>query len=897
MTEIAWSTAARGARVVPVLLIAGLPAVFVPAGVTLTGWSAGTPDPAWWPGSTFADWSEFVRPWLDLSQPVAWDERAEPVQPEMLNVGAVTLRFHDVGLRADGTGGAATEMFASADAALGTWITTDLLPDGSQTVVAVASTDGLPSEGYLYLGRETIRYTSKTSTAFSIGSGGVYRGRFGSPVLWHRASGNNNDAIGSAFVADRPLEVFGRTATLWFAELNSAGSIVAISLGFYGVVGGGFMVADDAEAWTLRLDHVVKRLGQPLRGDTIAVGGYLHTNPDGTRGNTAPLSAPGSLAPTGEWWTDAVGGTAVVNALTIASAAPDNGGWHATRESYIAALNDAAATLVSSPGWIRYSILPGGALSLDDFFGTGNNYTLHASWPWDSPAATSTSYTDNHLVTSTKPFPAAWVPIGAGGTRVYLSADDFGRVPALPSATLPDTDVAWLLCMGDEDRPRYARITAATSGSGVYYLTCEALTRDVEQTDAFGLGPFGFVVTEPDGARLGCYVRAATWVDALEELVSSFDTSLGVGVADVFDFDDMRAVAARYAGPFAGPREYLVDLSQSVLEIVTNECRLNGYALALRGGRISVARFAEFAPTEALSLTFVTEDLAAESPRPLYERGAQGIVNAVRYLSPDTRERFNFVDATSQNAYGPGTGAIEATLPRSFAATARTLSGSLGALAAQSAAMLGPVRFPYGTVTFTTTLHRAGVLVGDVCGLTLWRVPNERGSRGVSGAVGQILSRALTLYGDGRGAVTFTARLSRADLAGWAPTVLVAAGGISGANVTADTATFGAAGFAPSGSTGGAEFFSVGDAVRLVEIDSAAPTASTSHTVAAVGGSTLTLSPAPSGTFATLAADAVKVMVVADDWSSATTDQRAYAYLADTSHRLDASTRARVYAA
>ena len=52
--RIDWTTAlAPGARVVPVILIAGLPAVLTPAGVlpTTVAVSSGTIDPLWWPGT------------------------------------------------------------------------------------------------------------------------------------------------------------------------------------------------------------------------------------------------------------------------------------------------------------------------------------------------------------------------------------------------------------------------------------------------------------------------------------------------------------------------------------------------------------------------------------------------------------------------------------------------------------------------------------------------------------------------------------------------------------------------------------------------------------------------------------------------------------------------------
>ena len=52
--RIDWTTAlSPGARVVPVILIAGLPAVLTPAGVlpTTVAVSSGTIDALWWPGT------------------------------------------------------------------------------------------------------------------------------------------------------------------------------------------------------------------------------------------------------------------------------------------------------------------------------------------------------------------------------------------------------------------------------------------------------------------------------------------------------------------------------------------------------------------------------------------------------------------------------------------------------------------------------------------------------------------------------------------------------------------------------------------------------------------------------------------------------------------------------
>ncbi len=218
-------------------------------------------------------------------------------------------------------------------------------------------------------------------------------------------------------------------------------------------------------------------------------------------------------------------------------------------------------------------------------------------------------------------------------------------------------------------------------------------------------------------------------------------------------------------------------------------------------------------------------------------------------------------------------------------------------LAAQAMQVLGPMRYPYEYVTLTTPLHRMGLAPGSLVALNLWRVPNQMEARNLTSRVGQVIGRDAALYDAGDGRVTYTVRLSPTRIQGWAPSALVAGAGISGANVALDTTTFGAAGFAPSGTDGGASWFDVGDAVRLVQIGTTTPTTSTQHTVTGVAGAVLTLSPSPNATFAGLSGTPLTVLVIADDWSVVTASQQQFAYLADTGYRLDVNTSARTYAA
>lgn len=890
--SILWSSAARGAQVIPCVLIAGLPVILVPEGVTLTGWTAGALDAAWWPGSSFSGFSAFIKPWLSLLDGIAWEEKAEPVQPEMLNISSVTIGVSDVGLRADGTSGLATALFASRDSVDVSWITADV--STTATTVSVADTTGFAASGYIYVGRETMEYTSKTGTSFSVGTA-ANRGKFGSPKQHHWYTGNGNAAIANPEVTSGAPEIIGRTITLWLLQVSPAGVVTAGTLAFYGTIGTGVMLSETGETWTIRADHAVKRLGAPLRGDTVSVGGFVHTGPENARGVAATdVQFFRAWAPTVDAWKNATNDLVAINTLTVAAAAPDNGGWHATAEDYVQALNVAAAALWPAPDVVRYELV-GDKLRIFAAYNAAS-YTLTLAWVWDraGEGGIAGPFDGAHDYTSGKSFPRAWVPIMAT-SRVYLTAADYALIPAVPSSGLGS--VYYVLAFGDGQDARYARITGRSSSGGLYWIEVSAITRDQAQMDALGVSGTGFILTEPTAARIACEVSAATWVDALEALITAFDTSLAETNADLFDFADMRSVAAQYpAGPFARNRTYIVDLTETLIDLVTNECRLNGFTLVIKGGRITIARISDFAPTEPAAATITTADLHIDHPVPGYARGFDGIINAMRFSSPQTGITVNVVDATSTTRYGAGRSTIEAVAPRQITGDAVNLAASYLELARQAATVLGPLRYPYEHVTLTTTPALANLQVGAVVRLDLWRVPDQHGARGIV-RTGQVMARSWQLYGGAVAALMHTVRLSPARIAGWSPAVLVAAGGITGADVTADTTTFGAAGFAPSGSTGGVDYFEVGDAVRLVEIGATSPTASTAHTVGAVSGSVITLSPAPNATFVTLSASALKVMIVPDDWgTSITAAQQEYAYLAAATYRLDASTRARTYA-
>ena len=122
MSRIDWSAAALGETVIPVVLIHGMPVILYPDGITITGLSPASPDSAWWPGSTLANWTDYARPWLMLTgDGVRLSESAKPSTSNVLDVSEVTVYLDDID---DGANSyAATALLSNASNITQTYLT------------------------------------------------------------------------------------------------------------------------------------------------------------------------------------------------------------------------------------------------------------------------------------------------------------------------------------------------------------------------------------------------------------------------------------------------------------------------------------------------------------------------------------------------------------------------------------------------------------------------------------------------------------------------------------------------------------------------------------------------------------------------------------------------------
>jgi hypothetical protein len=901
-TRDTWSTTARGTRTVPVLLIAGLDAVFVPEGLSVASVSlSGTVDSLWWPSGSLSN----VKPWISLTHGLSWSERARPADAQALEIGAIEVLLSDVG-------SAATALFSQRDSLVGTPLTAEVT--ATDTTVHVVDTSAFASSGVVYLGREAIAYASKTSTTFA----GCTRARFGSFAQKHPYA-----AIGGAIgtevpeATDGPADVVGRVATLWLCTVSSAGVITAAELEFVGHVGIDAALASDGDAWVLRIDHAVHKVGQPVRAPTVTVGGWSHVGNRGIRGSTT--RTPGNsvwplfgTCPLYLLASDAGYSPVYQVLLSDEASDPDSGGWHPTRESFLDAINRASDAVTGSDQF-HVSLLPDERLRV--VWRGSPPRIIAVRHPWD-PTRQDTGFTAYGQITidSSVPMPTAWVLIDRA-SRVYLTAGDYAAVPSVPSNPIAGVsshvEIYYVLAIGGDSAtfPRYARITDTTASGGVYYLTCTAL--DSQDAPVSPLPPgapayaqhlsgvLAFVVTMPTPARVAMWIACDDWIDGLEALTLALDADAGDGLSQAFDWDDMRRVLARFRPVFSASRRFVFDGDQTPLSWLINECVLGGFALTIRRGRITLVRVAEYAITEATDGTVVSADLSRAESTPGFSRGSEPIINRFSATWPGSKYTVNVYDATSLSLYGHQKTAFEAQIP--FGAIPPTWSAGAvyNAIFALGMTTLGPHRRPAETIEATAPLHLFGLQLGDVVDLSMWRVPNQSRGRGVTDVAAQVVAREPSLFGEDEGRVKLTLRASPSQLAGWTPSIFVAAGGITGAVVTADMTTFGSSGCAPLGESP-TYGFAAGDKVRLVEIDSASPATAERRTIASVTSTTITLTSAPSGAFAALAASALKVLLIPDDYDTTglQTTQKRYAYLADrTTYTLAAGVRGRRFAA
>lgn len=851
-------------KLVPVILVAGVPLVLVPAGIhpTATAVTSGTVDTAWWPGTGSILYGipdpetegtlsvDPVRDWLELGTVWSTVEQARPLEGDV-RVEAFRFDLHDIDE-------AVTSAISARDARLGRFLAGDISP--TDTVIPVDLLASVPTTGIAHVGREAVVYdqTGTTDGVHSIRlvGGLARRGAFGSKASTHRSPRTRRPIVS---IGSQPRWWQGRRVTVFLCTLSPDGTTLYDPTPIYmGTALAGVRLTDKGTRYQVPLDPVTETASRKFSERSVMLTGIQYGN--GIHGVGDPLSVYAFSLP-----------------------ASINHGIQYTPREYIDAWN---AYMVAN------SIPVGAVASLDASGRVRLNFDhdiveqIHAAW--DTPGIVQSGSTPSARVwLSNKAMPSTSVALDG---KVVLGAEDFAQIPTTLSVTVGDATAKYTLtCDTDSTKGVVAVITAADGPTTTVTLAADVRV-DGARADSVMQREAVVMVTKAAAATIGVEARGPTALSALRALVRAVDALDGGGLEeDSIDWDHLATEMSRIpTGGIPEARVYRTTGEDSLLALLVEEMRLRGMMLAMRLGRVTGVRLADFASTELAVAEIDEGDIIlddSDPPEPIMPEvtdNTQPLATGMTFSLPGGSS-FGWVDTTSAGDFGPGA-RLESTALRHLPEDSDdgAIASTLDAVAQQ---LLGVLAEPSKIFRVTLPPRFLGLFAGDIVRLSHSALPDWSGRRGLDRAVCQVYDCERSMFGEESRALV-RVRLSAADVAGYAPAFLVAAGGITGAVITADiTSSFGATCFADPASDDPMDGLEVGDMVVLSEHDALTPAADSSPVaVASIDRAlrTMTLASAPAGSWATLAAAAEKVVVRFAAYGDSVTRQvRGYAYVAD----------------
>ncbi len=881
--HIDWSTAlAPGARIVPVILVAGVPVVLTPAGVrpTTVSVTSGTVDALWWPGTgtlteTLPDASTFdpVADLLDPREVFEVFERASPLKGDV-RVEALTFSLLD-------TDGAATALLSIREGR-----TSQLLAAAvtdTSTSFTLAATGGFPASGIASIGRETFTYASISGN--DLVSSLVTRGKYGSSLRAHGAP----DAHPPLVVAGGPRHWQSRLATLWLCILSADGSTLTDPTLFYaGTVGAGVQLKGNLSRWSIPLDHITESLSRKLDTQPIDLYGFAHYS-------TAPEAHPLRVG-------SATFANGPTDSLALQwSGAADNAGWHPDLASFTHAAD--AVFSAGTTGAGRIQVDTDGKMAVRQQGSNASPRWFSARAAWDVNILRDYRVDDDTT-------PAAWVSairapeacFRLDGWVKIPSAVDFARIPSTLSWSYTTSD-------GAIGNAVLSLVTETRGGAG-FVATVQARDATGQRVRVLPADSRDPLCVKRTAAKLGVVARGSNVIAALRAGAAGIDALTGQDLyQSAVDWDHLeRAFAGAPTGGLPQQREYRFTAdADSFLSLLIDEMRLRGMYLALRYGRITGVRLSSLADTESTVASITEADLLTQDGKEIpvevidnTEPLATSVVFSIPRAGGDP-SKVSIVDTTFQGEFGDGAAVECKALMSVPAGIAVSVTDTLSALYAIAQQTLGPLAEPSRTIRLPLSGALLGLQPGDLCAFTHSRIPTWSGARGITAAVCQVQEVRRELMG-GRLRATASIRLQSSASVGYCPEVMVAAGGLSAVSpvVTVDATTgWGAQCHAQDRdatgalSTNAVAGFHIGDKVVLSQNGARSPIADEPFTVAAVGTTTLTLNGNPSSGMVTAAAGQYGVSVRWADYDTATATQHAgFAWVADTGGTLGAGSAA-----
>lgn len=836
---------------VPLVLVAGVPRVFVPEGVhplTVT-WPTSSPDPAWWPSATLAftlpDGSTLdpVQEVLDTRVPLVVASRVDPVKGDV-DARAVAFDLSDVDED--------TTALLSARDAFGRTLLAAELAVGDTTVYVDTYEPFDVSGGYAAIGRETVLYTGRGS------SGGAHltsvtRGVFGSRARVHLAPREHRPVVAAGI-----RHLYGRRCTVWVAKYNPAtAALTAPTLWFDGAIGNGTQLVARGTRWHITADPSSTILTAKVPAPVVTIYGIHHFRHSTYTAEGEPFAF--------QW-------LGVDYALGDGAASPDNGGWHPRANDFLGALR----TLSSG----NPEIIPGdGTVALIVNNTSGSASTLDVIASWSEPQRVTVTVESGDLFTwrSSRPFPQVYAHLH--GWIAVRGPGEWERLPSVLSYVDGATTARWALVAKTDRTERV--VAKILERDGTNFNLRLAAVLDVE---AEGDKLRATQITTRTAASLALVVEADVWWRGVRTALAAIAGQWGADhLDDAVDWDHLAEQVRRHHTPLPARRRYTFDFEDTFLDVLASEARLNGFVLAHRRGRVTVVRLASFARTEEPPWSIAEGDVVGGEYD--LKDTADGLIMGLE-VEREGKPTVRVLDTTSVSEFGDGaivkvkaTG-LESELPD------ETFAQGLLELAPY---LLGPYAEPYQHVTLTLGPTYYDLEPGDLVSLTHRAIPNQLGSRGLTNAVCQVVDVERRFAG-GEATIRATLRLPNDTASGWAPEALVAAGGLTGGSavVTLDVSSgFGASCFAPDGTDGGASWFAAARSgasakVVLSQLGALAPIADERFTVVSTSGNTVTLNAAPSAGMIAAAAGAYGVLLRFDTYDNASGSlQHDFAFIAD----------------
>lgn len=865
-THLDYSTLFDRPRTLAVcVLIEGVPLVLVPAGVVATeaAVSSGSADALWWPGTgsltqTIAGVDhDPVRAWLDPG--AVWEvyKATDPAKGDA-KVEALNFDIHD-------PAGAATALVSAPRGRTAQLLAASLTT--ASTSIPLDATAAVPSSGVAYVGREAIIYAGVGGGAL----GTLTRGAFGSRTRAHRFDDTAPPVVVcSPTSAPWPRYLYGRLATVFLCRLAGTTLIDPTPI-FCGTVGPG--VSRNGVRWSVPLDSVVEVLGRKVTTKSVTLFGINHL--DGDLYDRSPLASSDVI-------------------LGRESGSPDRDGWHPNMAAFVSDWNADA----DARGANVRAYLTGNRLQVRTTGLGADGYTV-VNTCWDTGPDQPQADASGVALWTSRDAPPDTVCHLDGRIPLPLPGDS-AKIPGTLSFSSGASRAVYVLRAETASGDELAAVITGTGSSGsiayveAYVDLGEATTQSERNRRT--------LVTERTVATLGVQAEGSG-VDVLLAAALALDELDGGLHRDVIDWDQIaRLLASVPLAAIPSQRVYRFGDRDTLVRVLSDELRLRGMALCTRHGRLAAFRTGVFAGTEETSAAITEVDILCQGPdadqaepiEPQVIDSPTPVVTSVRFMLPGGGY-YQWVDDTHRREFGDGD-EMECNALASVP-VGTDLSAVPGAIQQVAQQLLGVLAEPYRVVRVTLGPAFLGLQEGDLVSFTHPRVPTLTGTLGVTNATCQIEEVRTQVMG-GRGRIEAALRLQEPDLAGYAPEVLVAAGGLTGGSavVTIDTTSgWGATCFArevrADGTAGDPlDGFSVGDLVVLSQIGTRTPIADESFTVAAIGSGTITLNTAPSAGMIAAATGQYGVILRFDTWTdidtaggAVATRQEKYLFIGDDS--------------